>query len=58
MSKELVDLYQNAILSVFHNITKIDNSWWKMLIPAKVCHVIYILFGSSLSEVWWLYHIS
>ena len=41
-------------IPVFPDITKIADFWWKNADVSRtqvVCHVIYVLFGSSLGEV-------
>ena len=47
--KELEIIYQNESISVFLDIAKFANFEWKN--ADGVCHVIHIVFGSSLGKV-------
>ena len=41
-------------IPVFPDVTKIANFWWKNADASRtqvVCHVIFVLFGSSLGKV-------
>ena len=53
MLKELEIMYQMQSISVFLDITKFHDFWWKSADVSrtqKVYHVIHILFGSYLCK--------
>ena len=46
-------MYENPVYTCFLDVAKFDDVWWKNADARtrRMCHVIYIFFGSYLGKV-------